>query len=81
MLSLKLIFLRYSLTDEAIRDNLRKFGNPDGQQPREDKIAIPSWVVEGNNGLWVLALYGIGLGGGIPFVVVSRIDSIRALFL
>ncbi|KAH8082647.1 Sec63 Brl domain-containing protein, partial [Filobasidium floriforme] len=58
-----------SLTDEAIRDNLRKFGNPDGQQPREDKIAIPSWVVEGNNGLWVLALYGIGLGGGIPFVV------------
>lgn len=61
--------MRISLTDEAIRENLRKFGNPDGQQPREDKIAIPSWVVEGNNGLWVLALYGIGLGGGIPFVV------------
>lgn len=35
-------------------------------------MAIPSWIVEGNNGLWVLALYGIGLGGGIPFVVVSR---------
>lgn len=52
-----------------MRENLRKYGNPDGQQPREDKIAIPSWVVEGKNGLWVLALYGIGLGGGIPFVV------------
>jgi len=60
------------LTDDSIRENLRKYGNPDGQQPREERLAIPSWIVEGNNGLWVLALYGIGLGGGIPFVVVSR---------
>jgi translocation protein SEC63 len=63
------------LTDDSIRENLRKYGNPDGQQPREEKLAIPSWIVEGNNGLWVLALYGIGLGGGIPFVVVSTIRS------
>jgi preprotein translocase subunit Sec63 len=69
------------LTDDTIRENLRKFGNPDGQQPREDKIAIPKWIVEGNNGFWILALYGLGLGGGIPFVVVSPLYNMTlALF-
>jgi translocation protein SEC63 len=60
-----------SLTDDAIRENLRLYGNPDGVQQREEKIAIPKWVVEGKNGLWVLAVYGLSLGGGIPFLVVS----------
>jgi preprotein translocase subunit Sec63 len=61
-----------SLTDEVTRDNLAKYGNPDGPQQREDKIAIPQWVVEGSNGNWVLAAYGLVLGGGIPFVVVRQ---------
>jgi len=60
-----------SLTDEVTRENLAKYGNPDGPQQREDKIAIPTWVVEGRNNIWVLGLYGLVLGGGIPFVVVS----------
>ena len=60
-----------SLTDEVTRDNLAKYGNPDGPQQREDKIAIPQWVVEGKNNIWVLGAYGLVLGGGIPFVVVS----------
>ena len=59
-----------SLTDEVTRENLAKYGNPDGPQQREEKIAIPRWVVEGKNGNWVLAVYGLVLGGGIPFVVV-----------
>ncbi|WVQ85273.1 hypothetical protein IAT38_007438 [Cryptococcus sp. DSM 104549] len=58
-----------SLTDEVTRENLAKYGNPDGPQQREDKIAIPLWVVEGKNSAWVLAAYGLVLGGGIPWVV------------
>lgn len=58
-----------SLTDETIRENLEKYGNPDGPQQREDKIAIPKWVVEGKSSAWVLAAYGIVLGLGIPFIV------------
>ncbi|KAI9635000.1 Sec63 Brl domain-containing protein [Dioszegia hungarica] len=58
-----------SLTDEAIRENLAKYGNPDGPQQREDKIAIPQWVVEGKNSIWVLGAYGLVLGVGIPVVV------------
>lgn len=60
-----------ALTDEVTRENLAKYGNPDGPQQREDKIAIPQWVVEGKNNIWVLGAYGLVLGGGIPFVVVS----------
>lgn len=58
-----------SLTDEATVENLRKYGNPDGPQQREDKIAIPKWVVEGKSSIWVLLAYGVVLGLGIPFVV------------
>lgn len=58
-----------ALTDEVTRENLAKYGNPDGPQQREDKIAIPQWVVEGRNNIWVLGAYGLVLGGGIPFVV------------
>ncbi|KAK4686374.1 translocation protein SEC63, partial [Tremellales sp. Uapishka_1] len=58
-----------SLTDETVRENLAKYGNPDGPQQREDKIAIPQWVVEGKNNIWVLGAYGLVLGGGIPWVV------------
>ncbi|RXK35529.1 hypothetical protein M231_07208 [Tremella mesenterica] len=58
-----------SLTDEVTRENLAKYGNPDGPQQREDKIAIPQWVVEGKNSIAVLAAYALLLGGGIPYVV------------
>lgn len=66
-----------SLTDEVTRENLAKYGNPDGPQQREDKIAIPQWVVEGKNSAWVLGAYGLFLGVGIPFVVVSLSTEAR----
>lgn len=58
-----------SLTDETTRDNLAKYGNPDGPAQREDKIAIPKWVVTGQGSAWVLLGYGVVLGLGIPFIV------------
>lgn len=60
-----------ALTDEATVENLRKYGNPDGPQQREDKIAIPKWVVEGKSSIWVLLAYGVVLGLGIPYIVGS----------
>lgn len=60
-----------ALTDEATVENLRKYGNPDGPQQREDKIAIPKWVVEGQSSIWVLIAYGVVIGLGIPYVVGS----------
>ena len=58
-----------SLTDEQTRQNLEQFGHPDGKQQLSLGIAIPTWVVDSKNGLYVLALYGLLFGGGLPFVV------------
>ncbi|KAG6813182.1 hypothetical protein H0H92_013302 [Tricholoma furcatifolium] len=58
-----------SLTDETIRENLEKYGNPDGRVDVSMGIAIPKWIVEGKNNIWVLGFYGIVFGGALPALV------------
>lgn len=33
-------------------------------------IALPKWIVEGKNNIWVLGLYGIIFGAALPGLVV-----------
>lgn len=33
-------------------------------------LAIPRWVVEGQNNIYVLIVYGILFGAGLPYLVV-----------
>lgn len=42
-------------------------------------IAIPKWIVEGKNNIWVLGFYGIVFGGALPALVVG-IQSIYLCF-
>ena len=49
--------LHSSLTDDVSRENWEKYGNPDGPQAASFGIALPSWIVEKQNSLWVLAVY------------------------
>jgi translocation protein SEC63 len=42
-----------ALTDEVSRENWIKYGNPDGPQAATFGIALPSWVVEKQNSIWV----------------------------
>ncbi|KAJ3745376.1 Sec63 Brl domain-containing protein [Lentinula detonsa] len=58
-----------SLTDETIRENLRKYGNPDGPQQTSVGIALPKWIVESKNNVWVLGVYGLIFGGALPTLV------------
>ncbi|EIN04311.1 hypothetical protein PUNSTDRAFT_108433 [Punctularia strigosozonata HHB-11173 SS5] len=58
-----------SLTDETIRKNWEQYGNPDGRQELSMGIALPVWVIEGKNNIWVLGLYGIVFGGALPMLV------------
>ncbi|KAF5377761.1 hypothetical protein D9757_008081 [Collybiopsis confluens] len=58
-----------SLTDETIRENLRKYGNPDGPQQTSVGIALPQWIVESKNNVWVLGVYGLLFGGALPTLV------------
>ncbi|KAI6003519.1 translocation protein sec63 [Pisolithus orientalis] len=58
-----------ALTDETIRRNYELYGHPDGRQELSMGIAIPSWIVEGKNNVWVLGIYGILVGGVLPGMV------------
>jgi translocation protein SEC63 len=58
-----------ALTDEEIRNNYIQFGNPDGKQSTSFGIALPSFLVAGGSGKYVLAVYGLILGIGLPWLV------------
>lgn len=32
-------------------------------------IALPTWLIEGKNNIWVLGVYGLLFGGGLPLLV------------
>lgn len=34
-------------------------------------IALPKWIVESKNNVWVLGVYGLIFGGALPTLVVS----------
>ena len=58
------------LTDETIRRNWELYGHPDGRQEVSMGIALPKWIIEGKNNIWVLGVYGILFGGSLPTLVV-----------
>ncbi|KAJ6581236.1 Sec63 Brl domain-containing protein [Mycena capillaripes] len=58
-----------SLTDPVIRENWEKYGNPDGRQELTMGIALPVWIVAGQNNIWVLGVYAIAVGGVLPVLV------------
>lgn len=35
-------------------------------------IALPKWIVEGKNNIWVLGVYGIIFGVALPSLVVRH---------
>ncbi|TFY83259.1 hypothetical protein EWM64_g752 [Hericium alpestre] len=58
-----------SLTDETIRKNFEDFGHPDGRQTVTMGIALPRWIVEAQNNIWVLGVYGLLFGVSLPALV------------
>lgn len=49
-----MLFAAYqALTDEESRHNWEKYGNPDGPGAMSFGIALPSWIVEKENSVWV----------------------------
>ncbi|PWN50543.1 hypothetical protein IE53DRAFT_379678 [Violaceomyces palustris] len=60
-----------SLTDETIRKNFELYGHPDGRQEMSMGIALPRWVIESQNNMYVLGAYGLILGVGLPYLVAK----------
>lgn len=58
-----------ALTDEAARKNWEEYGNPDGPGAMSFGIALPSWIVEKENSMFVLMVYLLVLMIGLPIGV------------
>ncbi|KAI8791769.1 translocation protein SEC63 homolog [Biomphalaria glabrata] len=58
-----------ALTDEESRKNWEEYGNPDGPEATRFGIALPKWIVERENSMWVLAVYGLVFMIILPIVV------------
>ncbi|KAK6187306.1 hypothetical protein SNE40_005367 [Patella caerulea] len=58
-----------ALTDEESRNNWKEYGNPDGPGVTRFGIALPKWIVERENSLWVLGVYGLVFMIILPVVV------------
>ncbi|XP_031848650.1 translocation protein Sec63 [Nomia melanderi] len=66
---MKLTKAYQALTDEEARRNWEKYGNPDGPGAMSFGIALPSWIVEKENSVWVLGLYSLVFMFALPIVV------------
>lgn len=58
-----------ALTDEVVRKNFLEYGHPDGKQTVEFGLAMPAWVVDAHNNIWVLGVYGVLFGLVLPYLV------------
>lgn len=58
-----------ALTDATAMDNWRKFGNPDGKQPMEVSIALPTFLLEKEHHNTILIIYLIAMVVVIPSIV------------
>lgn len=66
---LTLIIYFQALTDDEARRNWEKYGNPDGPGAMSFGIALPSWIVEKENSVWVLGLYALVFMVALPTAV------------
>ncbi|XP_065648722.1 translocation protein SEC63 homolog isoform X2 [Hydra vulgaris] len=58
-----------ALTDEESKENWDKYGNPDGPGATQFGIALPSWIVDKKNSMWVLGAYLVAFIIILPIVV------------
>lgn len=58
-----------ALTDESARKNWEEYGNPDGPGAMSFGIALPSWIVEKENSMFVLFIYILMLMIVLPVAV------------
>lgn len=66
---MKLTKAYQALTDEESRRNFEKYGNPDGPGAMSFGIALPSYIVEKENSVWVLGLYALVFMVALPTAV------------
>lgn len=66
---MKLTKAYQALTDDEARKNWERYGNPDGPGAMSFGIALPAWIVEKENSIWVLGLYALIFMIALPTAV------------
>jgi translocation protein SEC63 len=60
-----------------VRRNFLEYGHPDGKQTVSIGLALPAWIIDSHNNIWVLGFYGILFGGLLPYFVVCTLHHLR----
>jgi len=76
---IKIVKAYNTLTDEIVRTNWEKYGNPDGPRATSVGIALPSWLVKKDNNAAVLGIYMIALIVLLPTAVGLWWKSFKAI--
>jgi len=58
-----------ALTDEETRRNWEEYGDPDGPQAMQLGIALPKWIVESQNSVFILGIYIFLFMIALPVIV------------
>ncbi|XP_033112627.1 translocation protein SEC63 homolog [Anneissia japonica] len=58
-----------ALTNEDSKVNWQKYGNPDGPTAATFGIALPAWIVDQSNSVWILAVYTLAFMVILPIAV------------
>ena len=58
-----------ALTDEETMENWKNYGNPDGPRAVEVGIALPKWIVESKNSVFVMGIYMLIFMVVMPIIV------------
>ena len=66
---MKLTKAYQALTNDEARKNWEKYGNPDGSGAMSFGIALPSWIVEKENSVWILGLCALVFMLALPVAV------------
>lgn len=67
-----------ALTDETVKENFIKYGNPDGPAEVKHGIALPKFLIEGKASPLVVIIYVLLLAGGLPFLVSSWWSGVKS---
>ncbi|KAL2315783.1 Translocation protein sec63 [Schizosaccharomyces pombe] len=58
-----------ALTDDETRENYALYGTPDVPQHISVGIALPKWISESENSIYILGFYGLVFGIVLPYAV------------
>lgn len=68
-----------ALTDDVIKENYEKYGNPDGPQTTTHGIALPKWLVEGASSPLLIVAYILLICFVLPLLISNAWNNSKKI--